>query len=594
MAAMSVDDTPLMLPVRELLRRSTLFRHLDDDELIALEQVLEWFVLPGGATLFDAGEPSDALYVLRSGSLGAFRRRHDSDVEQRIGLIAAGESVGELGLIVDQPRSATVRALRDSELLRLSRTAFDALVKRQPTAMLEAARVAVERLLMRRTGDLVSSPRTLALLPHDAGVDVRGFAQALEQRLGQYGSCRVLDASQAADQTSAWFAAQEAASRFVIYLASATNDDWRELCVRQADALVLLADASTEPSAWSERACLSAQQAQHRPRHLVLHHARGEVTWGRGAAWLAAAPGARLHHWCNHDDIERIARLIAGRSLGLVLSGGGARGFAHIGVIRALREAGIRIDSVGGTSIGAIIGAGVAAGWSDEEMVERYRRAFVAGRPLSDYTFPFVAMTAGRRVSELLQEAFGERHVEDLALPFFAVSANLTSGDAVTHRTGPLWYWLRASSAIPGVLPPVFHEGQVLVDGAVINNLPTDVMREQSVGDVIAVDIGADDVLHAGVDEYASPHGWRLLLDRLRRPRRPGVVSILLRAGMVNSKAANADRRAKATLLLAPPVTGVGLLDWTAYERAIELGYQYALREIGGQKDALADDTPLF
>lgn len=404
----------------------------------------------------------------------------------------------------------------------------------------------------------------------------------------------MLDAAEAADKTSSWFAEQETASHFVIYLADNDNRDWRELCVRQADALLQLARARSAPSPWAERACQGTLQALHRPRHLVLFHARGAIEWGCGAAWLAAAPGARLHHWCTRSDIERIARLVAGRSLGLVLSGGGARGFAHIGVVRALREAGVRIDSVGGTSIGAIIAAGVAAGWSDEEMVERYRRAFVAGRPLSDYTFPFVAMTSGRRVSELLQQAFGERHIEDLMLPFFAVSANLTSGDAMTHRNGLLWYWLRASSAIPGVLPPLFHDGQVLVDGAVINNLPTDVMREQAVGDVVAVDIGADDVLHAGVEEYASPHGWRLLLDKLRAPRRPGVVDILLRAGMVNSKAANADRRAKASLLLAPPVTGVGLLDWTAYERAIELGYQYALREIGGQKDALADDTPLL
>lgn len=591
---MTAVDTPLTLPVRELLRRSTLFRHLDDDELTALTEALEWFVLPGGATLFDAGEAADALYVLRSGSLGAFRPRDDGAMEECIGLIAAGESVGELGLIVDQPRSASVRALRDSELLRLSRAAFNELVQRQPTAMLEAARVAVERLVRRRSGDLTSSPRTLAVLPHDAGIDAREFAYVLEQVLGAYGSCCVLEAEQAAGRTSAWFAAQEAAFRFVIYLADADADDWRELCVRQADALLLLADASTAPSPWQERACQNAQQALFRPRHLVLRHRRGEVQAGTGAAWLAAAPGARLHHWCRADDIERIARLIAGRSLGLVLSGGGARGFAHIGVIRALREAGIRIDAVGGTSIGAIIAAGVAAGWSDEEMIDNYRRAFVAGRPLSDYTFPFVAMTTGRRVSDLLREAFGERHIEDLALPFFAVSANLTSGDAITHRSGPLWYWLRASSAIPGVLPPVFHDGQVLVDGAVINNLPTDVMRDESVGDVIAVDIGADDVLHARVEEFASPHGWRLLLDQFGRPARPGVVSILLRAGMVNSKAANADRRAKASLLLAPPVTGVGLLDWAAYERAIELGYQYALREIGGPKDALADDTPLL
>jgi NTE family protein len=591
---MSETDPWLAPGVRELLRRCSLFRHLAEDELAALEQVLEWFLLPGGATLFETGDTSDALYILRSGSLGAFRASTRDGKERRIGLVAAGESVGELGLIVDQPRSATVRALRDSELLRLSRAAFNALVQRQPTAMLEAARVAVERLLRRRSGEETSAPRTLALLPHDAGVDAHGFALALQQALAEFGSCRLLDAEQAAEHTSAWFAAQESSARFVLYLADAHNEEWRELCVRQADALVLIANAATPASPWQERACHGTQQALHRPRHLVLFQPRGEVAWGSGAAWLAAAPGARLHHWRARADVERIARLIAGRSLGLVLSGGGARGFAHIGVVRALREAGLHIDAVGGTSIGAIIGAGVAAGWSDEEMIERYRRAFVAGRPLKDYTFPFVAMTSGRRVSELLQEAFGQRHIEDLPLPFFAVSANLTSGDPVTHRSGLLWYWLRASSAIPGVLPPVFHQGQVLVDGAVINNLPTDVMQELAVGSVIGVDIGADDVLHAEVDEYASPHGWQLLLDKLRKPRRPGVISILLRAGMVNSSAANADRRARAGLLLKPPVTGVGLLDWAAYERAIELGYQYALREIGGQKDALADDTPLF
>jgi NTE family protein len=295
-----------------------------------------------------------------------------------------------------------------------------------------------------------------------------------------------------------------------------------------------------------------------------------------------------LHHVRRNADIERVARLIVGRSLGSVLSGGGARGFAHIGVVKALREAGMKIDSVGGTSIGAIIAAGVAADWSDEEMHERYRRAFVVGKPLSDYTLPFVAMTSGRRVTALLHEAFGDRDIEDLALPFFAVSANLTSGSVVVHRRGPLWYWLRSSSAIPGVLPPVFHQGQVLVDGAVMNNLPTDVMREQSVGDVVAVDIGADDVLHAGIDEVASPYGWRLLLDKLFAPRRPGMLSILLRSGMVNSEAASQERRKLASVLLTPPLKGVELLDWHAYDRAIELGYQYTLRVIGGPKDVLA------
>jgi NTE family protein len=266
-----------------------------------------------------------------------------------------------------------------------------------------------------------------------------------------------------------------------------------------------------------------------------------------------------------------------------VLSGGGARGFAHIGVVRALREAGMRIDCIGGTSIGAIIGAGVAADWSDEQMFDNYRRAFVIGRPLKDYTFPFVALVAGRRVAKLLREEFGPRDIADLALPYFCVTSNLTAGRAEVHREGPLWFWLRASCAIPGILPPVFHRGQVYVDGAVINNLPADVMRAQGVGEIVAVDIGADDVLRAEVEEFALPPWWRLLWQRfvLRRRLRPGILSILLRSGMVNAEAASLERRAQTSLLLDPPLTDIELLEWKAYERAIAAGYEYAQKMLG-------------
>lgn len=583
-----------MLSVSDLLRTTALFGHLDETQLVALEQHLEWFVLPGGAELFAAGDASDALYLLRSGSLGAFHMPSDGGAPQLIGVIAAGETVGELGLVTNQPRTAGVRALRDSELLRLSRAAFDELVATQPRAMLEAARIAVVRLLARTSGETLSAPRTLAILPQSAGIDAVGFAHKLAGALSVYGHCVVLDASTSTDHTSDWFATREAESRFVIYLAetSPQHRDWRGLCLRQADALLLLADADADPAAapWQELAH-GTDDALHRPRHLVLLHRSGSVRPGTARGWHARVPTARLHHVRAAADVERVVRLVIGRSLGLVLSGGGARGFAHIGVVKALREAGLRIDAVGGTSIGAIIGAGVAAEWSTEQMVDAYRRAFVDGKPLRDYTLPFVALTRGRRVARLLREAFGTVDIEDLAVPFFAVSANLTSGDVVVHRSGPLWFWLRASSAIPGVLPPVLHRGQVLVDGAVMNNLPIDTMRTERVGAVIGVDIGADEVLHASVEEYATPPAWRLAFDRWLRPRRPSMLDILLRAGMVNAETASAERRKLASLLLTPSLPDIGLLDWRAYECAIELGYQYTLRVIGNRSDALAAQT---
>jgi NTE family protein len=565
---------------RKLLRELALFRHLDDAALAALAAELEWFVLPGGATLFEYGDPSDALYVLKSGSLGAFKP-DPSGALHLDGVVAAGETVGELGLIVDQPRSATVRALRDSELLRLSRAGFQELVARNPQAMLQTARLAVRRLIERRSGTS-SAPRTFAILPHDAASDARAFAARLRAALSRYGECALIEADAARGETSAWFSALEERVRFVIYLGASGDRDWRELCVRQADCLLLLTDAGAPASPWPDAAGFDAERALHRPRHLLLQHRDGAIAAGAALRWLAQVPGAQHHHVRDDRDLERIARLLTGRSIGLVLSGGGARGFAHLGVVRALREAGMQIDYVGGTSIGAIIGAGVAADWSDEEMFDKYRRAFVLGKPLRDYTFPFVALVAGRRVAHLLREAFGPRDITDLALPYFCVTANLTAGRAEWHRAGPLWFWLRASCAIPGVLPPVFHRREVFVDGAVINNLPVDVMRTQGVGEVVAVDIGADDVLYAEVEEYALPPWWRLAWQRLfRRPLRPGILSILLRSGMVNAEAASQERRALTSLLLTPPLDDIDLLDWHAYERAIEAGYRHAQQVLG-------------
>jgi NTE family protein len=248
MSETSTSDEPF--DVRNLLRDLELFGHLDDDTLTELAGELEWFAMPGGATLFEFGEASDSLYVLKSGSLGAFKPDQDG-LFHLDGVVAAGETVGELGLIVDQPRSASVRALRDSELLKLSRKGFENLIARHPEAMLISARLAVKRLITRHTGALLSAPRTFAILPHDNGVDARGFARQLSEALERYGECALIDAASGLGQTSTWFSALEAKARYVLYLGDVNaDDDWRELCVRQADCLLLIANAAEAASAW--------------------------------------------------------------------------------------------------------------------------------------------------------------------------------------------------------------------------------------------------------------------------------------------------------------------------------------------------------
>jgi len=219
----------------------------------------------------------------------------------------------------------------------------------------------------------------------------------------------------------------------------------------------------------------------------------------------------------------------------------------------------VPIDFVGGSSIGSIIAAGVAVGWSDDEMRLRYRRSFVDTNPVNDYTFPFVALTRGRKVSRLLQREYGDMMIEDLRQPFFCVSANLSTGRALEHRDGRLVDALRASVAIPGVMPPVYRGEDVLVDGATINNLPVDIMQNHAPGLVIGSDVGAD--------RFALARGGR---------RSINIVQILMHAGMVNGASSAAAQRELADVLLKPPLANVDLLNWRAFDRAIQAGYDYA------------------
>lgn len=547
-----------------------LFHGLEAAALRSLADDLEWQTLPGGRVLFREGDDADALYVLLSGLLGAYRQHGEG--ERQIGVIEAGETVGEMALLSGQPRVGTVRALRDSELVRLSREAFDRLAHAHPRATLHVARLAVQRLESAMEAPEGALPRSLALIALHPDLPLRRVAEDLLHSLERFGPVRLIDHAAGAALDAAALNRLESDQRIALYLADGSDPVWQQRCQRQADRLLLLADADHPPE--------SGEQVRRRgrvqSRWLLLRH-RGAIRAGAATAWAAACAAEHHHHWRHHEDLQRLARELVGQAAGVVLSGGGARGFAHLGVIRALREAGLQIDRIGGTSIGALMAAGVALEWNDEEQVERMRQSFVATNPVNDYTLPLVALVRGRKASRMIAGHYGENvDIEDLPLPFYCISSNLTSGQVMLHDRGRLWRALRASVAIPGLLPPVFDAGQVLVDGGVINNLPLDVMRQQSRGPVIGVDIAGEHAITASVDETQSPALPNLLREHyLRRGRRPGIAAILLRAGMVNSAATAAANLAASDLVLRPPVNEIDLLDWRQFDRAIEIGYRY-------------------
>jgi NTE family protein len=556
-----------------VVRGLPIFEGLDAKLLREIRDEIRWFALPGGTTLFEAGDDPDELYLVVSGNLGAYSLSAEGH-RRLVGTIAAGETVGEMALISGKPRNATVVALRDTELGGLSREAFDKLMLSHPQGLRRVAELMAHRLdaSQRQVRGRRSVPRTFAVVPHDKHAHATTFAAQLATHLEHLGRTELVWSQRGADHTSQWFHAVERTNDFVVYVCDPGPTSWTKLCLRQADVVLLLAQADAPASEWHASTSQAATMSQR--VELVLLH-KDRVTPGCATRWLDLRPNVPHHHIRGTADIARLARLLTGRGLGVVLSGGGARGFAHIGVLRAIREAGITIDAVGGTSIGAIIAAGCGLEWTIDEITSRVHSSFVKTNPLNDYTLPLVSLVSGRKVSRLLRREFTDLRIEDMPLPFFCVSSNLSTGQLAVHRRGELWRWLRASVAIPGVLPPVVQHGEIFVDGATINNLPVDVMREAGLGQIIGVDVGSDRAFTTDVVDSDVPPFWKMLQWFRGRKHRVNILQILWRAGMINSAGNRAARHELSDLLLQPPLEQIDMLNWRAFDRAIEVGYTY-------------------
>lgn len=528
-----------------------------------------WFALTRGERLFAAGDPADTLYLLRAGRLGVFRR-DDTRAQHMTAVVKPGEPVGELAMLAGTSHMSDVIALRDSDVLALPREAFFDAARNDPVLMTELGQIMLKRARERGGG---TEPNVFGFVSARAQT-IRGFVERVARAIESSGaSCHVID-SASITSAAEWFSRVEDAHDYVLYVAEANEPNWAALCARQVDRLFLVgaADAPPPPAPpvaddWDDAGqrtdlILLRDPAMPRPRNT--------------RAWLDALKPGRWFHAVEglYADTERIARLITGSAVGVVLSGGGARAYAHIGALKALREAGTPIDFIGGASMGAVIGAGPALGWSDDELELHIRKAFVLSDPLADIAPPIIAMTHARKVKTLMKEAFGDVQMEDMLLPFFAVSTNLTSGKLEVHREGMLRHALRASISIPGVMPPVVMNGQVLVDGAVLRNFPSDVMRRLNSGPVVGVDVS----MTRGVDPETlenPPSWWRWILSGAWK-HGPPIVSILMRSATLSSEAERMQARAETDLLILPTPDGIDIRNWKAYEPGVAAGYEAA------------------
>lgn len=576
---------------------SSLFDGLDPQLVQQLAPRFTRVNIRAGELLLRPGDAGDALFVVVYGRLRAVLT-DESGTDRVLGEVGRGETVGELAVLTGETRLNAVVAVRDSELIRLDRAEFERLAVAQPRMMFDLTRTLITRYRSALREPRAARITTLAVLPLSATTAVRQYVRELVRVL-RSDRHRVLhvegerarailnddDVDSARTATlSAWLHDLELDHDLVVYEADPAATTWTNACLRQADHVLLIGTQAAGAPRTAPSALAHARSGSVRPRtELVLLHEPDSAPSGT-AAWLDVLPVDAHYHVTmgSEADCRRLARCLLGSATGLVLGGGGARGLAHIGVLRALEEAQLPIDRIGGTSAGANIAAMHALGWDWQRILAETRRTFVDGGSLQDFTLPLHSLLRGERYRRIGEELYGDRRIEDLTLPFFCVSTNLTRGEALVHRSGLIRRALRASMTVPGIAPAVFEGREVLVDGGVINNLPVDIMRALGSGAVIAVNVSPRRELRLDDDYSDTPSPWRSLLARLfgAAPRIPTIASIITRAVTIPRAAIEADPRRQPDLLLEPPVAGFRLLQWSAIDALAEIGYRHACERL--------------
>jgi NTE family protein len=521
-------------------------------ELEALALDAELIEIRRGEILVRQGEPSDALYFVLSGRFGV----HFDDAVEPSAEIAQGQSIGEIGFFAGLPRTATVSALRDSRVLAITRERFRELSNASPRL-----RDAVIMSLARRVGAGINAgagappvPRTVAIVPaggsrlsprfvdllREAAAPVSRTAFLTENDVPTRATARSLDDPVASD----WLNALEAELDFVFYLADQTLTEWTKKCIRQADAILLVASAGARGGLNpSELFAFSIHPPSAR-RLVVLHDARAQIVSGT-AACLTPRDVFMHHHVALADaaDVRRLFRFLSGRAIGFVAGGGGAFGSAHLGAYKAFREAGADFDILGGTSVGAAMTAALAYGADPERVDEGTHNIFVRNRAFRRPTLPRYGLIDHKAFDRALQAEYRDVLIEDLWIPFFALSSSLSEHKPRIHRRGPVWQAVRASSSIPGVLPPFFtKEGEMLVDGGLMDNVPLAAMKALKTGPNVVVALGTDAPTTYTVD-YESIPGPRELaaamlnpFSRRRLPQIPGILQVIMLSMVANRR----------------------------------------------------------
>ncbi len=547
----------------DFLRSTEFFRALDDRFLTRIAQLCSRCELKRGDYLYRQGDEGASLYTVMHGRLGIWSGR------RRIGEVRSGESVGEIALLKDGLRATTVRAERDCKLLRLERAHFEQLFDDHPKELLRLVLGATERRHSASSEAEEKASRSIAIIPLVDHPEVERFCLALQHQLHSRHSSGLFPPSDVVPEPG-WFDLQEARFDTVLYQCRPVLDAWTERCLRQADRVVVLGLAKHPmPMSAAERYWADLPKPPSRNLLVLLGSGKRRGT----SRWLEGRPAVGVHHLDWGQPPRRIARFLDGTALGLVLGGGGARGLAHIGVLRALEEKRIEVDLVCGTSMGGFVAALAATGRSARRVETDLRWAWNEAGPFLDFTFPLYSVIKGHRMMGRLRRLLGSAYIEDLPMPFFCMSADITHARSVVHDHGPLVQWLAVGMSVPGVAPPFPHNGSLLLDGGLLNNLPVDVAAGFDCGKTVAINVDPKDEMAINMKDFEGSlmqQLWRKLRGKTTAPH---IFEILVRVTTLSNAASVGRLRHTIDHYIQPETGRYGLFDFHLADRIIAAGY---------------------
>jgi predicted acylesterase/phospholipase RssA/CRP-like cAMP-binding protein len=600
--------------IRKRVRQNTLIALLSDlmgpMDASMIEDIVKqarWQTMKRGQTLFRKGDDGNDLYIVIHGKLQASGRNN-----KILGDIGKGEMVGEMSVFTNEKRSATIRALRQSELVAFSKDSFEWLNQKHPRLLTRIIHILIQRLKQSNQSETRKHKSVIfAVVPIHPSVRTDKFIDPLKQVLSRYGDvvhlsarmvddalqetdiCQCSDKDTANIRLSTWLNDLESQTDYMIYETAPEESNWTLRSASAADQILLLADSRAASAKTAvEKQIIQNANGMSFNTALILLHPKDCRKPKKTMDWLKHRQiNTHYHIREDHDnDFDRLGRLLTQNGIGLVFSGGGAKGFAHIGVIRALNEAGIPIDMVGGTSMGGVIACNYALGWNYDRIFDAHYKEFKFNNPFTDYTLPLYSLLKCQKLDDVLMRYFKDHTMEDLWINCFVVSSSLTTNCLVVHEHGLIRDNVRASVALPGITTPAIQDNQFLVDGGILNNLPGDIMKKRCQGKVIGVNVNEESVFTPNLARFPTPS--RRIIQRLnpfeKEPNAPpGILELLSRCIVLSSEHHLGEMKKNLDFYMVPPVGDYNTLDFEKVEEIILTGYDYAITQIDALKKAV-------